>query len=68
MYFLIGSVLGFFFFLGLHPQDMEVSTLGVELELQLLASTTAIAMQDPSHICNVDYLQCRLQLRATPDP
>ena len=33
----------FFFlsFLGLHPWHMEVSRLGVELELQLLAYTTA---------------------------
>ena len=35
----------FFFFLGLHPRHMEVSRLGVELELQLQAYTT---MGDPS--------------------
>ena len=33
-----------------HLQDMEVSRLGVELELQLLAYTTATALWDPSHI------------------
>ena len=27
--------------------------LGVELELQLVAYTTATAMQDPSHICDL---------------
>ena len=31
---------------------MEVPGLGVELELQLLAYATAIAMPDPSHICD----------------
>jgi len=30
--------------LGLHPQHMEISKLGVELEPQLLAYTTATAM------------------------
>ena len=37
----------FFVFLGLHPQHMEVSRLGVKLELQLLARTTATAAPDP---------------------
>ena len=32
----------FFFFLGLHLRHMEVTRLGVELELQLLAYTTAM--------------------------
>ena len=41
----------FHFFLGLHPWHMEVPWLGVELELQLLAYTTATATPDPSHIC-----------------
>ena len=31
---------------------MEVPRLGVELELQLAAYTTATAMQDPSLVCN----------------
>ena len=34
---------------------MKVSRLGVELELQLLASATATAMHDPSHICNLHH-------------
>ena len=42
-----------FFFLGPHLQHMEVPRLGVELELQLPAYATAIAMQDPSHICDL---------------
>ena len=54
----------FFFFLGLHPQHMEVPRLGVESELQLPAYTTDTAMQDPSLICNI-YTP---QLMATPDP
>ena len=45
--------LSFFPFLGLHLQHMEVpQQLGVELELQLLAYTTATATLDPSHICS----------------
>ena len=35
-----------------HMQHMEVTRLGVELELHLLAYTTATAMQDPSCICD----------------
>ena len=36
-----------FVFLGLHRQHMEVPRLGVELELQLPACTTATATPDP---------------------
>ena len=36
-----------FVFLGTLPGHMEVPRLGVELELQLLAYTTATATQDP---------------------
>ena len=43
----------FLVFLGPHLKHMEVSRLGVELELQLLACTTAPAMPDPSHIHNL---------------
>ena len=34
---------------------MEVPRLGVELELQLLAYTTATATRDPSHICALHH-------------
>ena len=51
----------FFFFSGLHQWYMEVPRLGVESELQPQAYTTAMAMQNPSHICNP-------QLMATPEP
>ena len=37
---------------GLHPWHMEVPRLGVQLELQLLAYTTATAMPALSRICN----------------
>ena len=52
------SPLFFFFllFLGLHLQhveDMEVSRLGVESELQLVAKARATAMQDLNHVCNL---------------
>ena len=44
-----------FFFLGLHVQHMEVTRLGVELELQLLAYATATAMQDLSNVFDLDH-------------
>ena len=34
---------------------MEASRLGVELELQLLAYTTATTMPDPSHVCALHH-------------
>ena len=43
----------FFFFLGPHLWRMEVSGLGVESELQLLAYVTATATECPSYICNL---------------
>ena len=45
----------FLFFLGPHLQHMEVSRLGVEWELQLLAYTIATATQNSSHICNLHH-------------
>ena len=45
-------------FLGLHLQHMGVPRLGVELELQLPAYTTATVMPDPSHIYD-PYLSSR---------
>ena len=45
----------FSFFLGPHPRHMEVPRLGVESDLQLPVYTTATAMQDPSHICNLHH-------------
>ena len=46
----------YYCFLGLHPWHMEVPMLGVQLELQLLAYTTATATQDPSHVCDLKIL------------
>ena len=46
-------LLSFFFFLGPHVQHMEVLQLGVELELQLPAYSTAMATPDLSHACNL---------------
>ena len=43
-----------FCFLGLHPQHVDVPRLGVESELYLLAYTTATAMPDLSHVCDLD--------------
>ena len=50
-----------FFFLGPHPQHMEVLRLGVESEPQLPASTIATATPEPS-------LWPTPQLTAMPDP
>ena len=44
-----------FVFLGLHPQHMGIPMLGVKSELQLQAYPTAIAMQDPSHVCDLHH-------------
>ena len=43
----------FFCFLELHPRHMEVTRLGIELELQLPAYTTATATWFLSHVCNL---------------
>ena len=43
------------FFLGLHLQHMEVPRPGGNPELERPAYTTATAMQDPSHICDLHY-------------
>ena len=50
-------VSGFLFFSPLEPHlwHMEVPRLGVELELQLPAYTTATAMRDASPICNLHH-------------
>ena len=47
----------FFCFSGMHPWHMEVPRLGVKLELQLQAYTTAIAAPDPSRICDLHSSQ-----------
>ena len=44
---------------------MEVPRLGVELELQLLAYTTATAMWDLSHVCDLHHSSWQCQI---PDP
>ena len=48
----------FFFFLGPCMQHMEIPRLGVELDLQLLAYTTATATQAPS-CTSVTYTTAR---------
>ena len=55
---LVGScLLSFFFFffcfLGPYLWHMDASRLGLQLELQLLAYTTATATPDPSQICDL---------------
>ena len=49
-------------FLGLHPQHMEVPSLGVKSELQLPANATVTATQDPTHICDLHHSlwQCQI--------
>ena len=43
------------FFGGLHLPHMEVPRLEVDLGLQLPACTTATAMQDQGHVCDLDH-------------
>ena len=52
----------FLSFLGPHLQHIEVSRLGVKSELQLLAYTTATAMEDVSRVCDLHHSsqQCRI--------
>ena len=42
-------------FLGPHPWHTELLRLGVELELQRLATATAMAMPDQSRICDLHH-------------
>ena len=44
-----------FFIFRAHLRHTEVPRLGVELELQLPAYTSATAKQDPSHICDLHH-------------
>ena len=54
--FMIFNMIFFFFWsFFLYLQHMEVASLGVELELQLPAYTTATAMRDPSHTCDLHH-------------
>jgi len=56
----------FFFFSGLRLRHMEVPGLGVELELQLPAYTTATAMWDPSCICDLHHSSWQHQILNPP--
>jgi len=49
------SVSFLLFFLGTRLQHMEIPRLGIELELQLPAYTTATATRDPSRICDLHH-------------
>ena len=55
----------FFFFLifwGPHLWQMEIPRLGVELELELLAYTTATATRDSSLLCNLHLSSWQCQI------
>ena len=56
----------FFFFLGPYPQHMEISSLGIETELQLLAYFTATAVPDMSHICDLHHSSQQCQILNPP--
>ena len=47
------------------PKPYEIPRLGVELGLELQAYTTAIAMRDQSHVCNLYHSS---QQHRIPDP
>ena len=55
----------YLFLLGLHPLHMEVARPGVDLELELLAYTTATTTWDLNHVCD---LHCSLQQRWILNP
>ena len=52
----------FFLILRLHLQHMEVSRLGVELELHRPACATAVATQDPSSFCDLHHSSRQRQI------
>ena len=52
----------FLFFLGPHPQHMEVPGLRVELHLQLLAYDTTTATQDPNLTCDLHHSSWQCQI------
>ena len=54
-----------FTFLGPHPRPMEVPRPGVQLELWLLAYTTATATPDLSLVCNLHHSSRQCQI---PNP
>ena len=57
-FFLKKTYFFFFFFFCLFratPQHMKIPSLGVKWELQLLASTTASAIWNPSHVCDLHH-------------
>ena len=56
------SIFFFLSFLGRHPWHMEVPQLGVELELQLLASATATATPDLSHVYDLCHSSWQHQI------
>ena len=51
-----------FCFIGLHWQHVEVLSLGVHSEMLLQACTTAIAIQDTSHICGLHHSSQQCQI------
>ena len=55
-----------FFFLGPHPQHMEVPRRGVKLELRLLAYSTATATWDLSHIRDLHHSSWQHQILNMP--
>ena len=65
-FFFFFSFFFFFFlalvFIGPHPWHMEVLRLGVKLELQLLAYTTATATPDLSRVCDLHHSSWQHQI------
>ena len=60
-----GELLAYIFlfcFLGLHLQHMEDPRLAFELELQLSAFTTATAMPNLSHVCQLYHSSWQCQI------
>ena len=67
LFYFLFLLFGLSVFLGPHPHYMEVPMLGVQSKQKPPANTRAIAMRDPSCICDL-HLRPTPQLMATPDP
>ena len=54
-----------FVFVGPNPRHMEVLSLGVESELQLMVYSTATATWDPSCVCSLHHSSRQYRILTT---
>ena len=55
LYIYVNLIVSLISFLGPHLWPRDIPRLGVEVELQLPAYTTATAMPTPSHVCDLHH-------------